>query len=179
MPKPPSARGRGRPSGYTPQHAERAYHACLLGADNSRLADVLGVDRATVARWMSEHEDFCASVKRGKEIADEKVAKSLYRRALGYRHKAVKIFADAKTGAVVEVPYVEHYPPDTTAGIFWLKNRRPDVWRDRHQFEFDVTGLGDEQLARIVAGEDPVKVAAEAAAAASAAQPANEALPVQ
>ena len=77
------------------------------------------------------HPEFFQSLKEGKEGADARVAQSLYRRALGWEHEAVKIVADAKTGTEHIVPYTERYPPDTTAAIFWLKNRRPDLWRDK------------------------------------------------
>jgi hypothetical protein len=53
-------------------------------------------------------------------------------RAVGYSYDAVKIFCD-KNGKVTRVPYVEHVPPDVTAGIFWLKNRDPAHWRDAWQ----------------------------------------------
>ena len=64
------------------------------------------------------------------DAAFAEVAEKLFRRATGYSHEAVKIVADAKTKEQHIVPYVEHYPPDTTACIFWLKNRRPEAWRD-------------------------------------------------
>ena len=35
-----------------------------------------------------------------------------------------------RDGKTVEHKYIEHYPPDVTACLFWLKNRRPDRWRD-------------------------------------------------
>ena len=53
---------------------------------------------------------------------------SLYQRGIGYSHEAEKILVVDKQ--VVREKYVEHYPPDTTAGVFWLKNRRPHLWRD-------------------------------------------------
>ena len=71
----------------------------------------------------------------GKSRADAGVAASLFHRAKGYSHDAVKIVADAKTGAEHIVPYTEHYPPDTTACIFWLKNRRKNDWRDGHDVD--------------------------------------------
>jgi hypothetical protein len=55
---------------------------------------------------------------------------SLYHRAIGYSYDAVKIFMH--DGKPVEVPYREHVPPDVAACIFWLKNRRPHLWRDKH-----------------------------------------------
>jgi hypothetical protein len=48
---------------------------------------------------------------------------------------AVKIFMPAGAKKPIYAPYVEHIPPDVTACIFWLKNRRPDLWRDTHQLE--------------------------------------------
>ena len=64
----------------------------------------------------------------------------------------MKIVADAKTGTEHIVPYTERYPPDTTAAIFWLKNRRPDLWRDKHRIEHsgqvatNVRDMSDEEL---------------------------------
>jgi hypothetical protein len=75
----------------------------------------------------------------GKEGADARVKRSLYQRAVGYDYDAVKIFMPAGAKAPIYAPYVEHVPPDTTAGIFWMKNRDPANWRDAWQIE-NVTG---------------------------------------
>lgn len=121
----------GRPSSYRAEYAQQAVKLCRLGATDKDLANFFEVDEATINRWKQTHPEFCESLKDGKAIADAEVAEKLFRRATGYEHKAVKIVADAKTGAEHQVEYVERYPPDTTACIFWLKNRRPDLWRDR------------------------------------------------
>jgi hypothetical protein len=71
-------------------------------------------------------------------MADAEVAEKLFKRATGYSHDAVKIFNDQ--GAPLQVPYTEHYPPDTTACIFWLKNRRPDLWRDKVEQQLEHSG---------------------------------------
>jgi hypothetical protein len=55
-------------------------------------------------------------------------------RANGFHYDAVKIFCD-KNGRVTKVPYREYVIPDVTAGIFWLKNRDPQHWRDSQQLE--------------------------------------------
>lgn len=142
--RPPHHRHRGdtvpagRPSSYRPEYVDQAYSLCLLGATDEDLARAFNVAISTVSKWKEEHVEFSDALKAGKDEADAKVAQSLYRRAIGYEHKAVKIAVDAKTGAEHQVEYVERYPPDTVACIFWLKNRQRGKWRDRQDHE--VTG---------------------------------------
>lgn len=136
----------GRPSKYKPEFDVQAAKLCKLGATDKELADFFGVVESTLNLWKAEYPSFSESLKRGKEESDARVEQSLYRRAVGYSHDAVKIFNDKDTG-VTKVDYVEHYPPDTVACIFWLKNRRPDQWRDK----FDVdTGLTRERAAQLL-----------------------------
>ncbi len=131
---------RGRPSVYRPEYAKQAYLHCLLGATDVQLAELLGVSVPTIDKWKQSKPEFLQALKDGKERADANVAQSLYRRALGYSHKAVKILTVARganLGSEVEqVPYVERYPPDTAAAIFWLKNRQGGTWRDKMEQEF-------------------------------------------
>lgn len=121
----------GRPSSYVPQFAEQAEKLCRLGATDIELADFFEVERTTIWRWSQAHEEFCNALKAGKEAADERVVRSLYAKATGYTHDAVKIFMPANADAPVYAPYREHVAPDTTAAIFWLKNRRPGDWREK------------------------------------------------
>jgi hypothetical protein len=64
-----------------------------------------------------------------------RVERSLYARAVGYNYEAVKIFMPAGRARPVYAKYIEHVPPDVTAGIFWMKNRDPQHWRDSQQLE--------------------------------------------
>ncbi len=118
----------GRPTAFRPEYVQQVRQLCLLGATNNDLAAFFKVSTQTVDAWTKAHPEFLEALNDGKRSADEKVAQRLYQRALGYSHKAVKIMQ--YEGDPVKVDYVEHYPPDTTAAIFWLKNRRPDLWRD-------------------------------------------------
>jgi len=136
----------GRPSKYKPEFNEQAAKLCKLGATDRELADFFGVKEWTINRWKAEYPEFSQSLKRGKAECDDRVEQSLYRRAVGYEHDAVKILM-TKEGEVYREDYVEHYPPDTVACIFWLKNRRPDQWRDK----FDVdTGLTRERTTELL-----------------------------
>ncbi len=118
---------------YRPEFAGQALKLCRMGATRADLADFFGVPETTLTRWVGAHAAFREALVNGSALADAAVAESLFRRATGYSYEAVKIVADAKTGAQHIVPYTEHCPPDTTAAMFWLKNRRPDLWRDRAQ----------------------------------------------
>lgn len=135
----------GRPTDYKPEYAEQAEKLCsVMGATDIQLADFFGVSESTLNLWKLKHPNFSESLKTGKDTVDKNVERSLYRRAMGYEHETVKIFCDAKTGEVTQVPYREIVPPDTTACIFWLKNRKKADWRDKHEVEVGVTeGLAD------------------------------------
>lgn len=126
----------GRPSKYRPEMAQLAYDFALLGATDSFIAEKLGIADSTFYEWMETIPEFSESVMRGKDIADAQVAKSLYHRALGYSHKAVKMFQSG--GSVLKEEYIEHYPPDTAAATLWLKNRQKHIWRDK--VEQEITG---------------------------------------
>ena len=119
----------GRPTKYKEEYAYQAEKLCRLGATDKEMADFFNVSKSTLNLWKLEHEDFSDSIKKGKIIADANVADSLYKRAIGYEHEEDKIFLSE--GQPIIVPTIKHYPPDSTACFFWLKNRKPEVWRDK------------------------------------------------
>jgi len=134
----------GRPTDYKPDMAVQAAKLCKLGATTADLADFFECTTRSIDRWAAKHEEFGLALKAGKAVADERVERSLFHRAVGYSYDAVKIFQ--YQGAVVEAPYREHIPPDTTAAIFWLKNRKPAEWREKseHEHKFEVTLAKDD-----------------------------------
>src|SRR5262245_37052876 len=119
--------GPGRPSLYKSEFAEQAFELGLAGATNRDLADAFEVGHSTIDNWLQKHPDFAQAVKRGRSIADGKVAHGLYARAIGYTYEATKVVLHR--GEPVVVPYTVHKPPDVSAGKFWLQNRRPQQWR--------------------------------------------------
>ena len=140
----------GRPTSFKPEFVEQATKLCQLGATDAELADFFGVNTTTIWRWQAVHPEFCNALKRGKDAADERVERSLFSRATGYTHEAVKIFMPAGAEGPVYAKYQEHIPPDTTACIFWLKNRRQKEWRDVQRHEVgqpgDFARMSDEEL---------------------------------
>jgi hypothetical protein len=133
----------GRPSEFNAEYIEQAAKLCALGATDDEMADFFGVHRSTIYRWKLDHPEFCDAIKSAKEAADERVERSLYQKATGYQYteqQAIKIKLEQYREEVEVVEVERHSPADTTAAIFWLKNRRKSEWRDKHEHE--VTGAG-------------------------------------
>lgn len=135
----------GRPTVYDPEvMPKQAEKLCELGATDGEVADFFEVSARTLYRWKAEHEEFCQSLKTGKEMADNRVERSLYQNATGF-HYVEQQAVIVKTGqyeTAVEVVDVERYQPAIpTAQIFWMKNRRSSDWRDKVDVKH---GLGDD-----------------------------------
>jgi hypothetical protein len=151
-------RGCGRPTAYKPEFAEQARKLCLLGATDMEVADFFGVTFRTVTHWKNKHSTFVQALKTGHAASDDRVERSLFHRAIGYSYDAEKVFPpkgnDTKP---VIVKYREHVPPDTTACIFWLKNRRREQWRDVHKHEHgrpgDFDGMNTNELRAFIRSE--------------------------
>lgn len=121
----------GRPTEYKEAYVEGARKLARLGATDAEIADFFAIDVRTLYRWKNTHDAFCQALKAGKDEADERVERALYHRAIGYEQEEVKIFMPGGASEPVYAPYVAKIAPDVTAAIFWLKNRRPQEWRDK------------------------------------------------
>lgn len=141
--------GVGRPPKYRDDFARQAAKLCSLGATDEDLAEFFAVNPRTIRRWKVEHEAFCGALRLGMDLVDDQVERSLYQRAVGYSCETVKIFTHQ--GQVIRAEYREHYPPDTTAAIFWLKNRRPEQWRDKQ----DLNHSGNLTVELVKFADDP------------------------
>jgi len=138
----------GRPTKYKEEYNEQAEKLCKLGATDQELADFFQVDVSTINNWKIDYPQFFESIKKGKILADSNVAERLYQRALGFEHDSEEI--KVTDGEVVRVPIRKIYPPDPTAAIFWLKNRRPEKWRDKqevqHSLDPEVFEIGGKKI---------------------------------
>lgn len=110
------------------------------GLTNEQIAHNIGVTRKTLQDWISKYSDISDSLKRGKEVVDRQVENALLKRALGYQFDEVTrelVYDDDEQKDVLSVTKVitKEVAPDTTAQIFWLKNRKPNEWRDRKDIE--------------------------------------------
>ena len=131
----------GRPTKYKDEYAKQAYKLCLLGSTDEDMADFFEVSKSTINNWKHDYPEFLDSIKRGKISADATVASRLYKRAIGYEHDEAQIFNHQ--GEALIVPTTKHVQPDTTAAIFWLKNRQPARWRDKQEVDVTVSPLNE------------------------------------
>ena len=130
-------KGGGRSTRYKKEFAQMAEKIALLGATDAELAEIFEVSERTINTWKQRHKEFSAALKSGKQLADANVASRLYERALGYSTTDTK-FATHEGEITDSQEYEKHYPPDTTAAIFWLKNRQPEKWRDKQEVDVNM-----------------------------------------
>jgi len=134
-----------------------------LGNTDAQVAQILGVTEVTINEWKKDKE-FSLALKKGKEFSDAKVEQSLYKRALGYEYTEVRTenIDIAVPGQEISVPatkvsrIVKEVVADVTACIFWLKNRKPDEWRDRH--ELDVNNTNTRKIIHELKGFDAATI---------------------
>lgn len=159
----------GRPTAFKEDYIEQAYKLCLLGATDAKLADFFDVTEQTINNWKHDFPEFFESIKKGKLRADAEIAEGLFNRAKGAvinTQQAIKLkrveYDQGKRMLEEErvevVDLLQEVPPDTAAGIFWLKNRNPEMWRDKQdgkdglspkeQIEIKIKELELEKLRR-------------------------------
>lgn len=117
----------GRPTLFRPEMIERVKVLCESGAVDREIAQALGIAECTLYDWKHKYPEFSEAMKPGKEMADDRVERALFNRAVGYSFDSEKIFNDKDAG-IVRAACVEHVPPDVNAARIWLENRRRDRW---------------------------------------------------
>ncbi len=130
------------------------------GLTDEQIAHNMGISKATLYNYKRDHLDILETLKKGKEVVDIQVENALLKRALGYEYKEVKTEEyQGKDGPVKNVTTtIKEALPDTTAQIFWLKNRKPDAWRDKQNVELSgevktanpYEGLTTEELKKLI-----------------------------
>ena len=104
------------------------------GLTDEQISENMGINRRTLTDWKNKYDPISLTLKRGKEVVDRQVENALLRRALGYEYEEVKEKFEGEELTERTVTKKE-VVPDVTAQIFWLKNRKPDKWRDKPDYE--------------------------------------------
>lgn len=144
----------GRPTDYRPKHAKQALSLALLGLTNKEIAEFLDIHESTLYDWQDKHPKFAEALKTGKEKADIEIIDKLRTRAKGYKYQEVtyerivteqEMETGRETSDTQQPLYrkrvvTKEMPPDVTAQIYWLKNRRPSQWKDNRQIDHKFDG---------------------------------------
>lgn len=130
----------------TPENLLRLEAWARDGLTFEQIAHNIGCSESTLREWRERHPAISTALKKGREVVDIEVENALYKRAVGYNYNETirEIVKDPETGEdslQVTKVVTKHVVPDTTAQIYWLKNRRPDKWRDRPVDETDSATL--------------------------------------
>lgn len=141
-----------RPSKFESINKEQLKVLALKGFTDKEIASFFSITEQTLNNYKQKNEKFFEALKDWKIEADAKVERSLYQRAIGYEYDEVT-YEKSKTGGLGikltdgEVSSIKHEDtyktkittkqvvPDVTAQIFWLKNRKKEEWRDKHEIE--------------------------------------------
>lgn len=103
------------------------------GLTDEQIASNMGIAAGTLYEWKKRYPDIDESIKKGKRPVDLEVENKLYRNAIGYEYEETKTIIDIMPDGSKKqrVEKTKKYAqPDTSAQIFWLKNRKPDIWRN-------------------------------------------------
>lgn len=132
------------------------------GLSDEQISHNIGINPATLYKWINEYDEIGKAIKKGKAPVDLEVENALMKRALGYeyteRHVKREIVGYKMEGGkkvpifgkhTYEEVTTKQVPPDTTAQIFWLKNRRPDKWRDKREETIKLGEVDPETLREI------------------------------
>ena len=117
----------GRPTKYKEEFCKQAEMLCKKGFINMEIADFFNVNIDTIYEWQKQHQNFSDALKSGKRYCDDAIVQSLYDRAKD--REVVETKEETGTNGSKTTITTRQVPGDTTAMIFWLKNRQPDKWR--------------------------------------------------
>nr|DAR79540.1 MAG TPA: terminase small subunit [Caudoviricetes sp.] len=104
------------------------------GLTDEQISRNMGIAYSTFREWKKKYSAFSAVLKRTKDIVDREVENALFKRAMGYKYDEVTYERGEEVKRVTK-----EVAPDTTAQIFWLKNRKPAEWRDKIEQQQTVT----------------------------------------
>ena len=102
------------------------------GLTDEQIAKNMGIAPSTLYEWKKKSKEFSESLKKGKEVVDFEVENALLKRALGYEYEE-----ETYENGILTKKVKKHVAPDTTAQIFWLKNRKPNTWKDKVETDED------------------------------------------
>lgn len=145
--KPPVKKKNGRPAKYdkwlTPAGLKQITAWAREGLYDRQVAEKIGVHRATFIEWQNKFPDIGDALEEGRDYADRMIENAIYRAAMGYEYvEETEVNDGGRDGGkmVLDKRVIKKQPPNVTAAIFWMKNRQPTKWRDKHEIDNNLSG---------------------------------------
>lgn len=133
----------GRKKKYNETFPKKALELAERGLNDKEISEQLGISQTVFYEYRNKYPEFSEALKKGKQPIDNLVENALLKRALGYeieeKTTEVKIGDDGKPIPASIKTTKKHISGDVTAQIFWLKNRKPNEWRDRQEIDAKIT----------------------------------------
>lgn len=155
----------GRPSKYESEVKPKLLQIEAWARDGltmEQIAANLGIYKSTLYEYQNKYKELKDALKKGREVADIQVENALYKTALGYEVEE-KLYERNEAGELEVVRVVKkEVQPSNTAQIFWLKNRRPSIWRDRKEIQADtnttleidgIKNMSTEEIKKLLAAD--------------------------
>ena len=136
--------GHGRPVKYEGKKTDQDVFefASSYPVIDRQIAEFLKISLSTLSEWKIKYPSFSESLNSAKQIINQKVEAALFKRAIGFKEREAKVFCHE--GMIISEEFEKVYPPDSTAMIFWLKNRDPNRWKDKQEVEH--AGAGEIKI---------------------------------
>ncbi len=133
----------GRRGKYSSDIPAKVKTWCEEGKTEKEICKKLNVGHSAFGEWKNKYPELMDALKQGKKKPDDEVENSLFKRATGYEYEEVTTSVQSKGGEqYTEVKKVKKsIPPDTLACIYWLKNRRPDKWKDKQEIDHKISEI--------------------------------------
>ncbi|AKU43338.1 terminase small subunit [Bacillus phage Silence] len=110
----------------------------MAGSTDKDICEMLEISHDTFYKWKRERSEFADALKRGKHIANGEIQNSAYKQAMGYYVEVtepMKVRDEYGAESIEMVTYEKFIPANTTMSIFMLKNRMPEMYKDKQHTE--------------------------------------------
>ena len=130
---------------WKPETMEKFKMLATRGFTEPEICKILSVSQKTLLDWKRKDPEFFKRIENWKNVADDEIERSLFERARGYVHPETKVHWDTELKEWMTITIDKYYPPDSVACFYWLKNRRPERWKDKHSLDFNLKTLTIER----------------------------------
>jgi hypothetical protein len=126
---------------FWPDRIDHVKAIAMRGLDDSEMAVMMGVSDGLMESWRKYYPEFNKAIEEGRALPDQEVIAALHRNAVGYEREQ-DVVVRGRKGAMVLTTKV-YYPGETAAQRYWLNNRQPKNWKERH--DHAIGGKGPDQ----------------------------------